>query len=46
MIDFYKSKFREEFDFILQDGVKYDFDGDGTVQDSEQQAQHFNRLVR
>ena len=46
MIDFYKSKFREEFDFILQDGVKYDFDGDGTVQDSDQQAQHFNRLVR
>jgi hypothetical protein len=46
MIDFYRGKFREEFDLILQDGVKYDWDGDGTVQDSEQQTQHFNRLVR
>ncbi len=46
MIDFYKGKFREEFDLILQDGVKYDWDGDGTIQDTEEQPQHFNRLVR
>jgi len=46
MMDYYKSAFREELDFILQDGVKYDFDGDGTVEDHEQQPQHFNRLVR
>ena len=32
--------------FILQDGVKYDFDGDSTVEDNEQQPVHFNRLVR
>lgn len=46
MIDFYKSKFREEFDLILQDGVEYDFDSDGTVEDSEKQPEHFGRLVR
>ena len=46
MIDFYKSKFREEFDLILQDGVEYDFDNDGTVEDSEKQPEHFGRLVR
>tara|TARA_X000001316_G_scaffold10184_1_gene3066 strand:- start:919 stop:1371 length:453 start_codon:yes stop_codon:yes gene_type:complete len=46
MIAFYKSRFREEFDLILQDGVEYDFDGDGTVEDSEKQTAHFNRLVR
>ena len=46
MIDFYKAKFQEEIDFILQDGVKYDFDNDGTVEASEEQPVHFNRLVR
>tara|TARA_R100000734_G_scaffold18169_1_gene14855 strand:+ start:681 stop:1133 length:453 start_codon:yes stop_codon:yes gene_type:complete len=46
MIDFYKARFREEFDLVLQDGVKYDWDGDGTVEAHEEQPQHFNRLVR
>jgi hypothetical protein len=46
MIDFYKAKFQEEIDFVLQDGVKYDFDNDGTVEASEEQPVHFNRLVR
>lgn len=46
MIDFYKGRFRDELDMVLQDGVKYDWDGDGTVEASEEQPQHFNRLVR
>ena len=46
MIDFYKGKFREEFDLILQDGVEYDYDGDGTVDNTEKQTQHYNRLIR
>jgi hypothetical protein len=46
MIDFYKARFRDEFDMVLQDGIKYDWDGDGTVEASEEQPQHFNRLVR
>lgn len=46
MIAFYKARFREEFDLILADGVEYDFDGDGTVEDSEKQTAHYNRLIR
>ena len=46
MIDFYKAKFREEFDLVLQDGVEYDYDGDGTVENTEKQTEHFNRLIR
>lgn len=46
MIDFYKARFREEFEYVLADGVKYDFDGDGTVEDHEQQPVHYGRLVR
>jgi len=46
MIDFYKAKFREEFNLVLQDGIEYDADQDGTVTDSEKQPEHFNRLVR
>ena len=46
MLDFYRSRFQEEFDFVLEDGVKYDFDGDGTVEDHEEQPVHFGRLVR
>ena len=46
MIDFYKARFRDEFDMVLADGIKYDWDGDGTVEAGEEQPQHFNRLVR
>ncbi len=46
MIAFYKNKFREEFDLCLADGIEYDFDGDGTVEDTEKQTTHYNRLVR
>lgn len=46
MIDFYKSRFREEFDLCLEDGIKYDWDNDGTIAAHEEQTQHFNRLVR
>ena len=46
MIDFYKARFQEEFDLVLEDGVQYDFDGDGTVEDHEEQPVHFGRLVR
>jgi len=43
---YYKEKFSIEFKEILQDGVEYDYDSSGTIEDSEKQAQHFNRLVR
>jgi len=46
MIDFYKARFRDELDMVLQDGVEYDQDASGTVTDSEKQTTHYNRLVR
>lgn len=46
MIDFYKAKFQEEFDLVLGDGVEYDFNQDGSINDSEKSTVHYNRLVR
>jgi hypothetical protein len=42
----YKEKFATEFQEILKDGVEYDYDSSGTIENSEKQATHFNRLVR
>ena len=46
MIDFYKGRFRDELDMVLQDGIEYDQDASGSVSDSEKQTTHYNRLVR
>ena len=46
MIDFYKNKWLEEIQLVLQDGVEYDWDDSGTVENTEKQPEHFNRLVR
>jgi len=46
MADYYKSRFNEEFDAVLKDGVEYDDNNDGTIQDSEKQPHHYGRLVR
>jgi len=46
MIQFYKSRYGEEMDCLLRDGIEYDTDDDGTVQDDEKKAHHFGRLTR
>ena len=46
MIDFYKSRYGEELEAILRDGVEYDFDDDSTIQVDEKQPFHTRRLVR
>ena len=43
---FYKSKFQEEFDLILRDGVHYDIDSSGDFTDSEKQSFYHGRLIR
>lgn len=43
---FYREEYSKEFDKILQEGVKYDYDSSGTIEASEKQPTHFNRLVR
>lgn len=45
-MQYYKDKFKEEFNLCLKQGVQYDYNGDSTIQDSEKQPTHFNRLVR
>ena len=43
---YYKEKFATEFQEILKDGVEYDYDSSGTIENSEKQPTHYNRLVR
>jgi hypothetical protein len=46
MITFYRARYGEEMEAILNDGIEYDKDGDGTVQDDEKIATDANRLDR
>lgn len=46
MMKHYKSRFDEEFDLILRDGVEYDVNDDGTIDSGEKSATHYMRLVR
>jgi len=43
---YYKQKFNEEFDAILQLGVSYDLDSSGTFTDAEKQSFYQGRLIR
>jgi len=43
---YYKQKFNEEFDAILQLGVAYDLDSSGTFSDAEKQSFYSGRLIR
>ena len=46
MMMHYRRKYDEEFNAILRDGVEYDYDDDGTVEESEKQPLHTRRIVR
>tara|TARA_R110000868_G_scaffold123968_2_gene327929 strand:- start:3097 stop:3546 length:450 start_codon:yes stop_codon:yes gene_type:complete len=45
-MDYYKSRFSEEMQAVIQDGVEYDIDGDGDVTDVEKTPEYFLRLQR
>lgn len=45
-MSYYKTKFEEEFNLILQSGVNYDLDSSGTFTDSEKKPYNFRRLQR
>jgi len=45
-LNFYKSKFEEEFELILRAGVNYDLDSSGTYNDAEKQTFYTGRLIR
>jgi hypothetical protein len=46
MMKYYKTRFDEEFDLVLRDGVEYDRDDDGNITNSEKTPNVFMRLVR
>ena len=43
---FYREEYNREFDLVLRDGVEYDLDSSGTVDDTEREATSFLRLKR
>ena len=46
MISFYKSRYGEELEAVFSDGVEYDADSSGTVEDKEKLPKPLNRLDR
>jgi hypothetical protein len=46
MIGFYKSRFAEEIEAVFKDGVEYDDDNNGTIDDDEKTPINDGRLVR
>lgn len=46
MMSYYKERFEEEFKLILEDGVEYDSNDDGSVSQNEKAPTHYGRLVR
>jgi hypothetical protein len=46
MMSYYKERFEEEFNLVLEDGVEYDTNNDNIVTEAEKAPTHFGRLVR
>ena len=46
MLDFYKVRYEEEISDIFKDGVEYDDDNSGSIDDDEKTIVAFGRLVR
>jgi len=45
-MDFYRKEYEREMDLVLRDGVEYDMDSSGNVDDAEKEPAHFLRLKR
>ena len=45
-MEFYRKEYDRELDLILRDGVEYDADSSGTVDDAEREPTHYLRLKR
>ena len=46
MLDFYRSRYGEEIESILRDGVEYDANDDNVVSNEEKKSIHSGRLSR
>lgn len=45
-MEFYRREYEREMDLVLRDGVEYDLDSSGTVEDAEKEPTHYLRLKR
>jgi hypothetical protein len=45
-MEFYRKEYERELDLILRDGVEYDLDSSGNVDDNEKEPTHYLRLKR
>ena len=45
-MEYYKSRWAEEIDLVIRDGVEYDINNDGNVTDVEKEPTYFLRLKR
>jgi len=45
-MEFYRREYEREFDLITRDGIEYDLDSSGTIDDTERQPTAFLRLKR
>ena len=46
MIPFYRDLYNQEIESVLKDGIEYDFNEDGIIQDTEKDLTFTGRLVR
>lgn len=46
MMEYYRGRFEHEMDLCIREGVRYDDDNDGTIQDDEKLPDTFLRLKR
>lgn len=46
MMEYYRGRFEHEMDLAIREGVRYDSDGDGTIQDDEKIPDTYLRLRR
>jgi hypothetical protein len=44
--DFYRKEYSREFEKVVLDGVEYDLDSSGTIQNSEKEPTYYRRLKR
>jgi hypothetical protein len=45
-MEYYRKEYEREFDLVLRDGVEYDADSSGTVDEAEKEPQYYLRLKR
>lgn len=45
-MQFYRNEYERELDLVLRDGVEYDLNSSGTIDDAEKEPTHYLRLKR